>query len=199
IRNQSHKKGTPLYPRYQQRVLHRSAYFLRLRSDRDAYAGWLMHGYNGGTPRDASMEITKPNGVMFRGDGLRFQRFQYLQYVTTEWSGDDNIVDSITVDTIPGRSRNSYVLLQDIERVTKGDELFIQSLNVGSNSVYQFISAETEDGPVYHLMHRPDSAHYADTIQTPAATNRIWDIICFFEFQFVDRPGGIWCVPYHTQ
>jgi hypothetical protein len=191
--------GTPLTTRFQQRVLHRSAYFLRLRSDRDAYAGWLMHGYNGGIPRDAGMDITKSNGDVFSGDGERFQRFQYMMYVSTEHTGDDDIVDSITVDTFPGRTDGSYMLLQDIERVTKGDRLVIESQDVGSNSIYQKIAAETSDGPIYRNMHRPDVAHYADTIQTPSATNRIWDIICFFEFQFVDRPGGIWCVPYHTQ
>lgn len=191
--------GTPLTTRFQQRVLHRSAYFLRLRSDRDAYAGWLMHGYNGGIPRDAGMEITKSNGDVFRGDGERFQRFQYMMYVSTEHTGDDDIVDSITVDTFPGRTDGSYMLLQDIERVTKGDRLVIESQDVGSNSIYQKIAAETSDGPIYRNMHRPDINHYKDTIQTPSATNRIWDIICFFEFQFVDRPGGIWCVPYHTQ
>lgn len=184
---------------YQQRVLRRWAYFLRFRSDRDAYAGWLMHGYNGGVPRKAFMDIIKSNGDIFRGDGLRFDKVQYMVHLTIEHRGDDGVLDSITETTFPGSSSQPYILLQDIERVAKGDRLILKSLDVQSESVYQIVAAEDDSGPIYRLMNRPETAHYVDTIKTPANTGRIWNIINFFEFQFVDRPGGIWCVPYRVQ
>ncbi len=186
--------------KYQQRVLDRFAYFLRFSSEDRPYRGWRMHAYNGGTPREGYMEITPSTGEMFRGDGLQFHHFRYMMHITVSWYGDDKRLDSVTTITQLGRSDRGYALLEDIGRVRKGDHLSVdEETEPYANSVYQFISAESADGPVYRLIHRPDSAHYVDTIQTPSATNRIWDIICFFEFQFVDRPGGIWCVPYHTQ
>ncbi len=197
---------TQLRKTIQDRTLHRRAYFLRLRSEGDAYGGWLLHGFNGGTPRGmAGMEIKRSNGSKFLGDGTDYQHIRYLRYVTTYWPDPYPPFDSVTVDTIPDQTMFPYMLVQDIARVYKGDELSILSFDndtsdgTTSLSVYQLISAATDTGPVYRAMHGPDGDRYADTIQTPSATNRIWDIICFFEFQFVDRPGGIWCVPYHTQ
>ena len=190
----------------QDRTLHRRAYFLRLRSDRDAYAGWLMHGFNGGTPRSAAgMEIRRSNGSMFLGDGLDYQHIRYLKYVTTYWPDPYPPFDSVIVDTIPDQTDDPYILIQDIARVNKGDELSILSFandtsyGTTSASVYQLISAETDTGPVYRSMLGPDGDRYIDTIRTPAVTDVIWDLIFFQEFRFVDRPGGIWCVPYRTQ
>lgn len=189
----------------QERVLRRRAYFLRLGSPRDPYGGWLMHGYNGGTPRgQAGMEIRRSNGSMFLGDGLDYEYIEHDEYVTHYWPDRWSPLDSITVDTIfRVRTESPYILIQDIARVAKGDELSIQSFandtsNTTSGSVYQLISAETDTGRVYRSMRGPDNGRYNDTIRTPDATNVIWNLIFFQEFQFVDRPGGIWCVPYRV-
>ncbi len=199
VRVTADSAGTPLITLYQQRVLKRYALFLRLRTEQDAYAGWLMYGYNGGVPRDGLLEITKSNGIKFRGDGLDFDEVDYLKYVSIPHTGDDGIVDSITVDTIPGSTRYRYILLQDIERVTRGDRLVVRGLDIRNESTYQIIAAETDTGAVYRLMNRPDIGNYVDTIKTPTTTDRLWNLITFFEFQFPDRPGGIWCVPYRAQ
>jgi hypothetical protein len=145
------------------------------------------------------MDIIKSNGDIFRGDGLRFEKFRYLVHLTIEHRGDDGVLDSITDTTFAGSSTQAYILPQDIERVAKGDQLIIKSLDVLNESVYQIVAAEDDSGPVYRLMNRPEIAHYVDTIRTPENTDRIWNIINFFEFRFVDRPGGIWCVPYRVK
>ena len=197
---------TQLRETIQDRTLYRRAYFLRLRSGRDAYGGWLMHGFNGGTPRGmAGMEIKRSNGSMFLGDGTDYQHVEYVKYVTTYWPDPYPPFDSVTVDTIPDKTMFPYILVQDIARVSKGDELSILSFSnntdygTTSASVYQLISARTDSGPVYRSMIGPDYDLYTDTIRTPVATDVLWDFLFFQEFRFVDRPGGIWCVPYRVQ
>lgn len=199
--------GSQWLDQIQDRTLYRRAYFLRLGSERGAYRGWLMHGYNGGTPRGmAGMELKRSNGSTFLGDGLDYNYIRYDRIVTKYWPDPYPPFDSITVDTFfRDQTNDPYILLSEIARVTKGDELSISSFdnstanNAPGRSIYQLMSSKTDSGPVYRTMHGPDSGRYADTIRTPSTTNDIWDIIFFQEFQFVDRPGGMWCVPYRVR
>ncbi|MDH3891829.1 MAG: hypothetical protein OEV49_12160 [candidate division Zixibacteria bacterium] len=196
----SDSTSVALIPRYQQRVLHRWAYFLRFRQDSDAYAGWLMHGYNGGIPHEEQfMEIIKSNGDRFPGDGRDYNHIRYLVTITIEHRGDDGVLDSTTDSTWGQQSNQAYVLVSDIERIAKGDRLIVRTLDPWSDSPYMIVSAEDDIGPVYRLMHRPETGHYVDTIRSPMNSDRIWNTINFFGFRLPDRPGGIWCVPYRVQ
>ena len=198
--------GTRIEQTRQDRTLRRRAYFLRLNSG-GGYGGWLMYGFNGGTPRGfAGMEIKRSNGSTFLGDGLDYQYIEYDKYVTTYWPDMYPPFDSVIVDTFWRQHEESpYILINDIARVTKGDELSIRSFDnnteygTTSASVNQLISAMTDSGAVYRLMHGPDYDVYTDTIHTPVVTDVIWDVLFFQEFQSPNRPGGIWCVPYRVQ
>jgi len=193
--------GRPPDTAWQQRVLTRSAYFMRLRPEHDLFAGWVMQGYNGGVPRRGRMELTGSDGNVLRGDGLHFERILFMKYVTTEWFGDDDRLDSTTVDSVRSRTDHEYLLLPNVGRVARGDTLRVEHTDVDQYSLFQVISAETAEGPIYRLMDHLDPTSYVDTLRIAPAAPNAWNVLFFQEFQGpgVDRPGGIWCVPYRLQ
>ncbi|MEA3296789.1 MAG: hypothetical protein U9R56_02865 [candidate division Zixibacteria bacterium] len=185
---------------YQSRKLERIAYFLRLGDFNQRFSGWIMHAYNGGTPRgEALLEISREDDTVFRGDELAMQPFTYDKYTTVRYIDEQGQAD-IRVDTVlRAESQFRYILLQDIARVDKGDILIFNSSDVDAQSQYQLLAAETDSGATLHLMHRFESDQYIDTVRTPDINNRLWEIVLLQEFTTTGHLGSMWCVPYRIQ
>lgn len=175
----------------QKRGLTRIGYFLRLGNPTQPYSGWLLHAYNGGSPRgQAALEIEREDGSIFRGDGFNFEDFRYIQY-TYVYTDDD-----FYVDTSVGRSAYEYLVVDNIPKVSPRDTLIWLGYQNDQQSAYQLMTVETIDGFVQKRMHRPEPSRYVDTMVVSAGSIRRWNVVLLQEFTVSGRVGRLWCVPY---
>ena len=188
----------------------RYAYFLKLGSDAQAYSGWVLSGYNGGTPEyPANLTVFREDGAAsFPGDGTDYDVFRYVTYDTTYVSNPQGGTDRI-ITPVAGFSSHKYVKLSDIENITGDSILVFRGTDVPNRSFYQLLSGESNAGFALQRMARPDSATYLDTLRPPDPNARLWNIVMLREFRRIFIPDGIppdtmvvqesnWCVPYRV-
>ncbi len=184
----------------EQRLVTRYGYFLKLGDDTQPYFGWKLWGYNGGAPyRPMQMEVRSDDGtISFRGDNNGYDKIRYTV-----------VYENITADTsytLPGASRYLYLRVDQLGKINNGEVLIAQATDVPNESWYQSLSGLTDSGYVMHLMHRPDSSQYLDTIHTASNHRLLWNLLFvqeirrfFIPNQVVDTMGTNWygwCVPY---
>ena len=183
------------------RAITRIGYFLKLGSDAQANFGWLLWGFNGGSPESpAQMVIRSSRGVEFRGDQFDYVQFRYVLHDTLS-NGE--------IRLIGGFSDHKYIRLSATGIISDGDLLYITSSNLQSTSHYQLISADTDSGFVLHNMNRADATHWVDTVATRHNNPKIWELLSFQEMQAIPIVGAIppdtafvwngWTVPFRFE
>jgi hypothetical protein len=198
------------------RELYRYAYFLKLGSDFQAYAGWKLWGYNGGRPNSQAIQITSGQGGAFRGDGADMQSvdrsysFRMAVYDTIR-NPDGSIAeiiyrkDSLVVVQEP--TRHEYSLMGDIAGISSGDSLNFFADGVPWQSYYQSITADANLGNAKLMMNRIDSTTYNRGFTTASYPTGTWNIAFMQEHRRVFLPTVPvdsvivwygWCVPYRT-
>ena len=192
--------GSDTTSKEEQRLVTRYGYFLKLGDDTQPYLGWKLWGYNGGAPyRPMQMEVHSSDGsISFRGDNVGYDRIKYTV-----------IYENLTTDTtytLQGASRYLYMRTDQLGKINDGEILIVQATDVPNESWYQSLSGLTDNGYVKHLMYRPDSSQYIDTIQTASNHRLLWNLLFvqetrrfFIPNQVVDTMGTNWygwCIPY---
>ncbi|MDH4155937.1 MAG: hypothetical protein OEW00_01495 [candidate division Zixibacteria bacterium] len=188
----------------------RYAYFLKLGSDAQAYSGWVLSGYNGGTPEyPANLTVIREDGASsFPGDGTDYDVFRYVTYDTSYVSNPQGGTDRI-ITPVAGFSSHRYVKLSEIENISGDSILVFRGTDIPNKSFYQLLCGETKSGFTQQRMARPDSATYLDTLRPPDPNRRLWNVVMLREFRRIFIPDGIppdtmvvqesnWCVPYRV-
>lgn len=200
-------EGTDTTIQFQERVLTRHAYFLRLGSD--AYSGWVLHGFRGGTPRaptvglQPTVRLRTMDGKTFFADGLNAERFTYLQSTWRRQTNPTTGQVEFKWDTTAGHSNQTYVALYKIPEISDGTQMELRISGIPTSipnaTVYQKFTMQTDSGFTTYTMSRVPPDLLIDTIRTPDPNENNFNLIFFQEFQYVDRPGGIWVAPYRTE
>ena len=185
-----------------ERVVTRYAYFIKIGDDSRPYLGWKLWGYNGGAPHlSARMEVRSQDGAVFRGDNFGYDEFRYIIH----W---ENLSNGDTTCRV-GSSDHRYMRVDQLGVIEDGSELYLDGSNIENESYYQTVSALTDSGYHLHMMNRPDSSHYVDTVKTPDNNPLLWNLLFFQEWQRYEIPGNLppdtigtnwhgWCVPYRV-
>ena len=188
------------------RLLTRIGFFLKLGSDREAYLGWRLWGFNGGVPTSGQFNILAENGAFFHSDYRDLDNFRFIEY-RSSIRYDNNGASYIAEDTTNRETKYRYQRLDAMGIPDTGDKLFLTTNNVDYSSYYQIITAQSNNGYEMSLPTRSDSSTYVDTIQIPTSNPRIWNVIFIqdidrFYIQGGQPPDTIgtnwfgWCVPY---
>lgn len=195
---------------YEWRTLNRAGFFLQLGNPQDqAFSGWVLHGFNGGTPRKGTMVAEDDEGESFRLDALDYDRYRYIvnvkRLIIDTLPGPDS--SSQWIDTnevwqqVPRYSEEEYISLSDISQQRAGDTLLISGdgMDGGSSesgTVYTLMTTERNNGWTVERMSHPTPQTYRDTLVVPASSNDHYHLIMFQERRYPDRYGAIWVAPY---
>jgi|GEM_PF-5922839 len=164
------------------RPLIRRGLFVKLGGNQDSYSGWLLFGYNGGTPV-VDMKVRISTGATFTGiivDTLKYP------------VGDVNNIKAFP-----------YLRLEDIFKLENGSNVLINStrLNTQNPLIYgQVITYESLGSLITKNLIQSDTNiyYFSDTV-TLQNNKRLWNIINVQTF--INDNGNIkfirdWCIPY---
>lgn len=179
------------------RRFERSAFLLKLGSDFDPYLGWLAWGFNG----FSITSLTPP--YVFRTTALRvevaYTRSDNNQSATFAGDSYDPFPPLLTsLDTLMFRVRCRE--LRDIATIAPGSLLRLESeqASLSTSLRYrQLLTSQQESGTSMQPMTQIDDITARDTIDTPATSSRLWNLIVVQAFDtadFVYRQG--WVIPY---
>jgi hypothetical protein len=169
-----------------QRLLSRTAFFLKLGDDAHDYVGWKLWGL--GKPKGyappVSVTVTPDSGFPYAGDTSLYVDTPYAVHRRAD-------------------SAFKYVKLSDIQYVPKGSRLIVTTEHdyPGSDPrrYYHLISAAEDSGFMTRPMTQIDRLHYIDTIKTPD-TNKVQFNIVMMQ-SFVDTTFQLykaWIFPYRV-
>jgi hypothetical protein len=162
----------------------RYGWFAKVGDDSRPYAGWLLYGYNGGSPFGSmgvatQVSVTAPNNYVVRGDTLGMSHFFY----------------EVSNDTVGNGTKYVYYLITDSAVVMKtppGVSLDA-ALDASPTSSYCLITTEVNDAIETVAMPR-SGGEYEYSVVIPGDEPSRWYLIVFFDVRSTSTK--IWCVPY---
>lgn len=155
------------------REFERFALMVKLGDNGQAFSGWLLEGYNGGTPRDFVLNSETSTGELIIGsDDVTFVMGQY--------------------------SRNGFRGLDNMIVIPDGD---ILSSRAGTLVFSPVVTWESPTGYVTLGMERDiaDTTRFVADLATPANNPRIYSTITVQSFTRVNgrvRFDGAWSIPF---
>lgn len=161
------------------RTVLRDAFFLKLGGDSRPFVGWLMWGYNG------IGEAFLPVNVWMRPD-------------TSQLFFGDKSPNTINGKLL--RVGGPFIALTDIRALGDGESIVCSTATANSQTpvrTYQVLTFAEGSGFAVSGMKQIDRMRYIDTISTPTANPRLWNIIYFQSFDDQTRKLlASWTVPY---
>jgi len=161
------------------RTVSREAFFLKLGNDDRPFSGWIMWGYNGigGEILPVNVWMRPESSQLFFGDK--------------------------SPNTINGKLLSlggPFIALTDIRALGDGESIVCSTVTANSQTTvrtYQVLTFAEESGFGTSGMNQIDRKRYIDTISTPVANPRLWNIIYFQSFDDQTRKLlASWTVPY---
>lgn len=158
----------------------RYGYFMKLGDDGQLFSGWLLRGFNGGSPdRNSRMSMFHANNQWFPGDTFAYQH------------RTSAIVNNATYppDTIKNYSTTQgYLMLSGDPQIDRN----IESVDIGEKlraevtftyyGVFYTMLYNSSDSVVLQNFTLNNDLNYEVLIQTPSVNNNTWGFIYFQEF-----------------
>lgn len=166
------------------RLFNRIGFFLKLGSDDRAYVGWKLWGIG------VQTQARPPVNVLVYPEG------------DTSFAGDYSMYTEAPVDLVLDSSFR-YIRLSDIPQVGKGVEMAVNTTIRNSQAparYYQLMTIANGSGFVTEPLIQIDRSHYTDTLTTPSADARLYELIAMQSF--VDTTfqfAKAWVIPYRIQ
>lgn len=195
-------------------------YFMKLGDDGEKFKGWILRGFNGGTPRTAS-PVTRvslyhsivSNDSIFTTNTYNYQEFESM-LIGHVLKFDPVINDTVAVlDTIMIVTNESYAEIGSglyfIEHVSPGEQIISQ---VDQSSNYMFFTAgiHTDTGFIQNTFELNGLSELETILDIPNDPSGTWGFIYFQEYyrnagdtfsvpEITSLLNRKWVVPYYIE
>ncbi len=175
--------------------LTRYGWIVKLGDDGNDYAGWVLYGFNGGSPFNngalaARFDITAPNSYEVRGDTnvdtAIMRRFAYAIWP-----------QQVFPDSSVFRTQFRYAKVNDTTAYLRIHDSVSLGLKLGlvpDYSNYLLITANQEGG-IRTVAINQNSGYYEYDLHVPPDLTSRWYLMLFQEIRS-GTARRVWCVPY---